>query len=177
MAEIRECRIQVTAAAHQRQGASSRAYQQRCACTDEEFGGHSASIGRRVLGVLRWMSVHRHPDPSTASVRLPDDVVRLVKADRALTRFSCRDPGASGDALPPSDWDLKIPTRAFTEVQGLPAIAARLRPVVASGTGSAQTRCVRFGIRCLLTTIRSGTCIRPATCVAAMNGALAIWSA
>jgi predicted nucleotidyltransferase len=71
-------------------------------------------------------------------VRLPDDVVRLVEADPGIDRVELVGSRARGDALSLSDWDFKITTRAFAEVQQrLPAVAARLRPVVASGTGSA----------------------------------------
>jgi hypothetical protein len=46
-----------------------------------------------------------------------------------------------GDALPLSDWDFKITTRAFAGVQQrLPSVAARLRPVVAQ-----WDRCERPG--------------------------------
>ena len=49
---------------------------------------------------------------------------------------------ARGDALPPSDWDFKITTGAFAEVrQRLPAVAARLRPVVAQWDRLSSTWC------------------------------------
>jgi predicted nucleotidyltransferase len=67
------------------------------------------------------MGVHRHPDPmadpSTASVRLPDDVVRLVEAHPGIDRVELVGSRARGDALSLSDWDFKITTRAFAEVQ------------------------------------------------------------
>ena len=82
------------------------------------------------------MGMRRHPDPvadpSTTSVRLPDDVVRLVEADPGIDRVELVGSRARGGALPLSDWDFKITTRAFAEVQQrVPATAARLRPVVA----------------------------------------------
>jgi hypothetical protein len=90
--------------------------------------------------------LHRHPDPmadpSTASVRLPDDVVRLLEADPGIDRVELAGSRARGDALPLSDWDFKITTGAFAEVQQrLPAVAARLRPVVAQWDRLSSTWC------------------------------------
>jgi predicted nucleotidyltransferase len=64
------------------------------------------------------------------SVRLPDDVVGLVEADPDVAQVELVGSRARGDALPRSDWDSEITTRAFADVrQRLPAVAARLRPV------------------------------------------------
>ena len=92
------------------------------------------------------MGVHRHPDPvadpSTTSVRLPDDVVRLLEADPGIDRIELAGSRARGDALSLSDWDFKITTRAFAEVrQRLPAVVARLRPVVAQWDRLSSTWC------------------------------------
>jgi hypothetical protein len=68
------------------------------------------------------------------SVRLPDDVVRLIEADPGIDRVELVGSRARGDALPLADWDFKITTRAFAEVQQrLPALAAPLRPVILVG--------------------------------------------
>jgi Nucleotidyltransferase domain len=47
------------------------------------------------------------------SVRLPDDVVRLLQADPGIDRVELVGSRARGDALPLSDWDFKITTGAF----------------------------------------------------------------
>lgn len=76
------------------------------------------------------------------SVRLPDDVVRLIEADPGIDRVEPVGSRARGDSLPLSDWDFKITTRAFAEVQQrLPALAAPLRPVVAQWERLSSTWC------------------------------------
>jgi hypothetical protein len=81
-------------------------------------------------------------DSSAMSVRLPDDVVRLIEADPGIDRVEPVGSRASGDSLALSDWDFKITTRAFAEVQQrLPALAAPLRPVVAQWERLSSTWC------------------------------------
>lgn len=92
------------------------------------------------------MGGHRHPDPvadpSTTSVQLPEDVVRLAGADPGIDRVELVGSRARGDALPLSDWDFKITTGAFAGVrQRLPAVAARLHPVVAQWDRLSSTWC------------------------------------
>jgi len=81
-------------------------------------------------------------DSSAMSVRLPDDVVRLIEADPGIDRVEPVGSRARGDSLALSDWDFKITTRAFAEVQQrLPALAAPLRPVVAQWERLSSTWC------------------------------------
>ena len=89
---------------------------------------------------------HRHSDhvagSKTASVRLPDDVFEVLAGDPAIVRVDLVGSRARGDALPESDWDFKITTGAFAEVQGrLPALAARLSPVAAQWDRLSSTWC------------------------------------
>ena len=76
------------------------------------------------------------------SVRLPDDVVRLIEADPGIDRVEPAGSRARGDSRALSDWDFKITTHAFAEVQQrLPALAAPLRPVVAQWERLSSTWC------------------------------------
>lgn len=82
------------------------------------------------------------PDLSTTSVRLPDDVLLLAEADADIDRIELVGSRACGDALPVSDWDFEVTTCAFPRVQRrLPAIAARLRLVVAQWDRLSSTWC------------------------------------
>lgn len=92
------------------------------------------------------MGVHRHPGPvagpKTAAVRLPDDVVGLLENDPGISRAELVGSRARGDALPESDWDFKVTTGAFAGVrERLPALTARLRPVVAQWDRLSSTWC------------------------------------
>lgn len=100
----------------------------------------------RVPGLVRRMGVDRHPDlmadPSTASVRLPDELLRLLEADPGIDRVELAGSRARGDARPESDWDFTITTGVFAEVrQRLPATTARLHPVVAQWDRLSSTWC------------------------------------
>jgi hypothetical protein len=76
------------------------------------------------------------------SVRLPDDVFQLLARDPAVVRVDLVGSRARGDAMPESDWDFKITTGAFADVQGrLPALAARLSPVAAQWDRLSSTWC------------------------------------
>jgi hypothetical protein len=75
-------------------------------------------------------------------VRLPDDVFKLLARDPAIVRVDLAGSRGRGDALPESDWDFKITTDAFAEVQGrLPALAARLSPMAAQWDRLSSTWC------------------------------------
>jgi len=82
------------------------------------------------------------PDHVPPQVRLPDDVLRLLGSDPGIDRADLAGSRARGDALPQSDWDFKITTGAFAEVrERLPALAARLHPVVAQWDRLSTTWC------------------------------------
>lgn len=75
-------------------------------------------------------------------MRLPDDVFKLLARDPAIVRVDLAGSRGRGDALPESDWDFKITTDAFAEVQGrLPALAARLSPMAAQWDRLSSTWC------------------------------------
>ncbi|MGN6174740.1 MAG: nucleotidyltransferase domain-containing protein [Streptosporangiaceae bacterium] len=81
-------------------------------------------------------------DPGSASGRLPGAVLRLLETDPGIDRVELVGSRARGAAMPRSDWDFLITTGVFAEVRRrLPAVAARLHPVVAQWDRLSSTWC------------------------------------
>lgn len=73
---------------------------------------------------------------------LPDDVLRTLGADPGIDRVELTGSRASGRARPGSDWDFRIATDAFPEVQErMPALVIPLQPVVAQWDRLSRTWC------------------------------------
>lgn len=73
---------------------------------------------------------------------LPGDVVRTLGTDPGIDRVELTGSRASGRARPQSDWDFRIATDAFPEVQErMPAVVIPLQPVVAQWDRLSRTWC------------------------------------